>query len=202
MEVTFVFDHRSIYAYLANSQMSALGAEIRYRPVDIRAVMRAVNNQPSPLCPPKTRYARVDALRWAKLYGIPLAPNEALLSALRQNDSMGDLLSRAALAAARLGIFAKVNDALFAAVWAGSEDLSTEEGRSLFCEKYGIPVTLWDDAHSDAVGAELESNTAWAIAHGVFGAPTFFVGEEMFFGNDRLDFVRERLEAARKETVQ
>jgi 2-hydroxychromene-2-carboxylate isomerase len=196
MQIEFVFDYRSIYSYLANTQMKTLGAEIDYQPVDIVAVMKAVNNQPSPMCPPKARYSHVDARRWARLYNVPLSPNRALLDAMRQGALKNALLSRAAIAAQRIGIFDQVNDALFSAVWAGSEDLATEEGRAQFVASHRIPAKLWDETESSEVAAQLASNNERAIANGVFGAPTFFVDQEMFFGNDRLTFVRDKLTAA------
>jgi 2-hydroxychromene-2-carboxylate isomerase len=196
MQIEFVFDYRSIYSYLANTQMKTLGAEIDYQPVDIVAVMKAVNNQPSPMCPPKARYSHVDARRWARLYNVPLSPNRALLDAMRQGALKNALLSRAAIAAQRIGIFDQVNDALFSAVWAGSEDLATEEGRAQFVASHRIPAKLWDETESSEVAAQLASNNERAIANGVFGAPTFFVDQEMFFGNDRLTFVKDKLTAA------
>lgn len=197
MQVQFVFDYRSIYSYLANTQMKTLGAVIDYQPVDIVAVMKAVNNQPSPMCPPKARYAHVDAARWARRYDVPLSPNKALLDAMRQGPLKNGFLSRAAVAAQRAGIFEQVNDALFSAVWAGSDDLATEDGRSQFVASHGIPATLWDDANSPDVAAQLAENNERAIANGVFGAPTFFVDQEMFFGNDRLSFVKDKLDAVK-----
>jgi 2-hydroxychromene-2-carboxylate isomerase len=202
MQIEFVFDYRSIYSYLANTQMKTLGAEIDYQPVDIVAVMKAVNNQPSPMCPPKARYSHVDALRWARLYNVPLSPNRALLDAMRQGALKNALLSRAAIAAQRMGIFDQVNDALFSAVWAGSEDLATEEGRAQFVASHRIPAKLWDETESSEVAAQLASNNERAIANGVFGAPTFFVDQEMFFGNDRLTFVKNKLTAATAGAAQ
>jgi DSBA-like thioredoxin domain len=86
MQVQFVLDYRSPYAYLANAQIASLGAQVSYEPVDILSVMKEVNNQPSPMCPPKAKYAGLDATRWAKHYGVPFSPNMALLAALRQGD--------------------------------------------------------------------------------------------------------------------
>ena len=202
MQVQFVLDYRSIYSYLANTQMKTLGAPVDYQPVDIVAVMKEVNNQPSPLCPPKARYSHVDATRWAGRYGVPLSANRALFDAMRQGALKGALLSRAGVAAQRMGIFEQVNDALFSAVWASSEDLVTEEGHSQFAVSRGIPAELWQVAESPDVATQLADNNARAVANGVFGAPTFFVDQEMFFGNDRLSFVRDKLAAAAMGAAQ
>jgi 2-hydroxychromene-2-carboxylate isomerase len=103
------------------------------------------------------------------------------------------LLSRVGLAAQQMGIFDKVNDALFGAVWTGSQDLVTQEGRLQFSAIHDIPAALWEIAESPTVSSALAANTERAIADGVFGVPTLFVGQEMFFGNDRLPFVKEAL---------
>jgi 2-hydroxychromene-2-carboxylate isomerase len=202
MQVQFVLDYRSPYAYLANTQMASLGVQIDYEPVDILSVMKKVNNQPTPMCPPKAKYAGLDAMRWATHYGVPFSPNRALLDALRQGRFKGDLLSRAAIAGRQLGVFERINDALFAAVWAGSDDLASVEGRSRFTASRALPADLWEVAESGEVDEKLAVNNERAIARGVFGVPTFFVDDEMFFGNDRLNFVRAKLESASTKVDQ
>jgi 2-hydroxychromene-2-carboxylate isomerase len=202
MQVQFVLDYRSPFAYLANTQIASMGAQIIYEPIDILSVMKTVNNQPSPMCPPKAKYARLDATRWAKHYGVPFSPNGALFDALRQGDVRSDLFSRAGIAGQQLGIFEKVNNALFGAVWAGSDDLVSAEGRSQFVAHHALPPDLWEVAESAAVENKLTANNERAVARGVFGVPTFFVNDEMFFGNDRLSFVRASLKPARTKATQ
>jgi 2-hydroxychromene-2-carboxylate isomerase len=196
MMIQFVLDYRSPYAYLANTQITTLGAQIAYEPVDILWVMKKVNNQPSPMCPPKAKYAALDATRWAELYGVPFAPNWALLEALRNGHCRNDMFSRAGIAGQRLGIFEQVNNALFSAVWAGSDDLASAAGRSQFAASRALPDELWEMAESAEVEERLAANSERAVARGVFGVPTFFVNDEMFFGNDRLDFVKVRLKSS------
>jgi 2-hydroxychromene-2-carboxylate isomerase len=70
--VEFFFDYVSPYAYPANTQLSKLEVPIARRPIAIVEVMKLVNNQPSLTCPPKARYAALDAKRWADRYGVPL----------------------------------------------------------------------------------------------------------------------------------
>jgi 2-hydroxychromene-2-carboxylate isomerase len=197
MAVQFIIDYRSPYCYLANTQMKALGTPIEYEPVDILAVMKTVNNQPSPMCPSKARYAGMDAARWAKHYGVPFSPNKAFLDAMRQQHFEGELLTRAGLAAQQMGVFEQVSSALFEAVWASTEDLVTEKGRSDFVSGRSIPTELWDVADSPEVGERLIVNNQRAVERGVFGVPTFFVDGEIFFGNDRLAFVKATLDLKR-----
>ncbi len=102
MQVEFILDYRSPYAYLANTQLKLLDAPVAYKPIDIVEVMKKVNNQPSPLCPPKARYAAIAAARWAKRYDVGFSPNAALIQAMREGRFEGALLSRAGLAAQEL----------------------------------------------------------------------------------------------------
>jgi 2-hydroxychromene-2-carboxylate isomerase len=195
MRLEFISDYRSPYSYLANIKLKTLGVSVEHKPLDIVAVMKLVNNQPSPTCPPKARYAGLDAGRWAKLYGARFSPNPALLGAMGAGRFDGSLLSRAALAAQEIGIFDRVNDAIFEAVWAGDDDLVTDQGRSTFLRTRDVSVDdLWQLASAPRI-VELQVQQAKEAAdRGVFGAPTFFVDGEMFFGNDRLGFVEARLQ--------
>lgn len=196
MPIDFVFDYLSPYSYLADSQLKTLETSVNFKPVDIVAVMKLVSNQPSPLCPPKARYAGLDAARWAKHYGVPFALNRPLFGALRAGEFESSLLVRAGLAAQQLGVFDQVHKALFNAVWAGDGDVVTEEGRKALIGKLQIgSVDIWSLASESSIGELLAQNNQGAAARGVFGAPSIFVGEEMYFGNDRLEFVREHLKA-------
>jgi 2-hydroxychromene-2-carboxylate isomerase len=195
MRLEFISDYRSPYSYLANIKLKTMGVPIDHKPVDIVAVMKLVNNQPSPMCPPKARYAALDAGRWAKLYGVGFSPNRPLLGAMGSGAFDGSLLSRAALAAREIGIFDQVNDVFFEAVWAGDDDLVSDEGRRTFLRSRGIEADdLWQRASAPQI-AELQiQHVKEAVDRGVFGAPTIFVDDEMFFGNDRLGFVEARLQ--------
>ena len=197
MQVDFILDYRSPYAYLANTQITSLGVQVNYEPVEIVSVMKRVNNQPSPMCPPKAKYAGLDAMRWAKLYGVPFSPNRPLLDALRTGQVESDLLSRAGIAAQKLGVFQQASDALFGAVWASSAELTSAEDRSHFLTSRALPQELWDMAESTEIRDLLAANGERAVTRGVFGVPTFLVDDEMFFGNDRLSFVKAKLELAK-----
>ncbi|WCI91053.1 DsbA family protein [Pseudomonas aeruginosa] len=159
--------------------------------------MKKVNNQPSPACPAKAKYSGIDAARWAAVYGVPLAPNGAFFQAMRAGQVEGAILARAALAAQQTGSFEVVHPALFQAVWAGTDDLITAEGRSTFLKNLGVDEDIWQLADRPAVRDQLAANNEEAARRGVFGVPTLFCGDEMFFGNDRLDFVRAALQKAK-----
>ncbi|MDH4559060.1 hypothetical protein E8F11_28495 [Pseudomonas sp. BN417] len=193
MSLEFVLDYRSPYTYLANTQVADLSSHTVYQVVDIVNVMRKVHNQPSPECPAKARYSAIDSARWAKLYEVAWAPNLVLLGAMRDREFDGSFINRAGLAAQELGVFEIVNSALFAAVWAGSDDLLTSEGKSTFLKKQGCDIDIWEYSSSAYIKERLASNDETAASRGVFGVPSFFVGDELFFGNDRIEFVRAAL---------
>ncbi|MDU9394668.1 2-hydroxychromene-2-carboxylate isomerase [Pseudomonas sp. zfem002] len=197
MHLQSVFDYLSPYAYLANTRLPGLDHPVEYLPIDILAVMKQVGNQPSPACPPKLRYSGIDAARWAALYQVPFAPNGALLQAIRAGRLEGALLVRAAVAAQQAGVFETFHPALFAAVWAGNDDLASSDTRSAFLRTLNIDSDIWHLADTPAIHEQLAANNAVAVQRGVFGVPTFFCNDEMFFGNDRLDFVRAALQQAK-----
>jgi 2-hydroxychromene-2-carboxylate isomerase len=202
MRVRFVLDYRSPYAYLANTQLDRLATPVEYEPIDILWVMQQVNNQPSPMCPPKAKYARLDAMRWAQKYGVAFSPNRSLLEAMRLGEFRNDLLSCAGIAAQTLQVFEQANNALFEAVWSGSSDLTSAEGRLQFLSSRNLPRDLWDVAESAEIREMLALNSRRAVEDGVFGVPTFFVDDEIFFGNDRLEQVDAKLKSSSVEAQQ
>lgn len=187
--VEFHFDYRSPYAYLAWTQFGKLPAEVRYCPFDIAELMKKVENVPtSVVCAAKNRYVGKDLARWAGRYGVPFArhPQAAAIDARR--------LLRATLAADRLGAMPLAVTAIYQARWASPAPLSSAEEIAALLGRAGMDaeqlLPLIDDA---ALDQSLDAATAAAAARGVFGAPTFFIEDDMFFGNDRLDFVRDCL---------
>jgi 2-hydroxychromene-2-carboxylate isomerase len=150
--------------------------------------MEKVGNVPTTItCAAKGRYARADLGRWAARYGIPFNPSD-----MRSND--GDACSRAVLAAATTAEAAAITLALYRASWSDGKSLATIDDILGQIGASGIdpePIRKRNDAPE--VVAQLEANTNEAVERGVFGSPTIFVGDAMFFGNDRLDFVREEI---------
>ena len=190
--VEFYFDYVSPYAYLANTQLPRLGLDIVFKPISILDVMSAVGNQPTPKCPAKLRHASADTTRWARRYDVPLAANAEIWSGLQSGTIDLRFYARAALAAQRLGHFAGFHEAMFDAFWAHPRSVATRESCEALLNSAGIPGK---DVFALAALPELEkalneANEA-AVAAGVFGVPFFRVGEEIFFGGDRLDFVKE-----------
>jgi 2-hydroxychromene-2-carboxylate isomerase len=187
-QIEFFFDFLSPYSYLAHSQLPSLGADVAVRPMQVLKVMEAVDNSPTTIISKaKGRYAMADLGRWAARYGVPLTPG-----GMRTND--GAACARAVLAAGRQGKAREATAAIFHAFWGAGVPLTTTWEILAVVDQVGVDIKALEPLiDSPEIAAELEANTAEAARRGVFGAPTIFVGEEMFFGNDRLDFVRASL---------
>jgi 2-hydroxychromene-2-carboxylate isomerase len=106
-------------------------------------------------------------------------------------------LDRGALVAIEDGRGAEYVTAVFAAIWGKPEDLSQRSVLIDVLERADFDAQrLLDRASTGSMIAQLEAETKAAAERGVFGAPTMFVGDEMYFGNDRFDFVVEALRSA------
>lgn len=186
--IELFYDFRSPYSYLAFTQLLGMHVEIALRPMQILKVMEKVGNVPTTItCAAKGRYARMDLARWAQRYGLTLNPSD-----MRAND--GDACSRAVLAAGSPAEAEAITLALYRAGWSEGKPLATTGDILAAIAAAGIdpgPIAARIDAPD--VVAQLEANTDEAAERGVFGSPSIFVGETLFFGNDRLDFVREEL---------
>jgi 2-hydroxychromene-2-carboxylate isomerase len=191
--IEFYFDFPSPYSYLAHTQLPKIAAEhgatVKYHPFRILELMTIVGNRPTTIeCKNKGKYAGVDLQRWTKRYNVDFSRNPHS----RSFDYAE--LDRAVLVAIEDGRGAEYVKAVFTAIWGKPVDLSQRAVLSEVLEKAGFnaPQLIQRASHAGIV-AKLEAETRAAAERGVFGAPTMFVGQHMFFGNDRLDFVAEAL---------
>ena len=190
-QIEFYFDYGSPYSYLADSQLPALaqrtGAEIVYRPMLLGGVFKATGNQ-SPfqeICEAKRRYGALDMSRWVQHYGAPFAQNPHFpINTLP--------LMRTSFAAIQAGVFESFHAAIFPAFWAQQCNLGEPSVLLDILSKAGLDgQALVEAASSPEVKQALRAATEAAVARGIFGAPTFFVHDEMFFGADHLPFVEK-----------
>lgn len=188
-KIDYFFDYVSAYSYLVNGQVQKIeGAEVQYRPMLLGAVMQATGNSPPGTVKAKGKYLVTDLKRWARRYAMPMHFNSIF-----PQDTMHAL--RVAIAAQRRGVFHEIHQAFFDAMFVHDLDLSDRDVLSKIVAEAGLDAAeLMSDIENQSIKDELKDNTEEAIRRGVFGAPTFFVGDEMFFGNDRLEFIREALE--------
>ncbi|MBW2394628.1 MAG: 2-hydroxychromene-2-carboxylate isomerase [Deltaproteobacteria bacterium] len=189
----FFFDYGSPYSYMADTQLAGLrertGCELVYRPMLLGGVFKATGNQ-SPAMQPieaKRRYGGVEMRRFVAHYAIPFESNPAFpINTL--------LLMRTAHAAMAAAVFPAFHEAVYPAFWAGRVDLGQPEEIIRIVNEAGLDgAALLAAAAEPEVKAALRATTEEAVERGAFGAPTFFVGDQMFFGADRLPFVEAAL---------
>ncbi len=193
--VDLFYDIGSSYSYLAATQIDALGARtgatIRWRPFLLGGVFKATGNDMPARVPHKARWLLSDTTRWAKHYDVPFN--------MPSRFPMVTITTMRALVAAdrHLGHDAqrKLALALFGAFWAEDRDVADKTVIAEVATKAGL------DAEAIVRGIDeqetkdaLRASTEEAVARGAFGAPAMFLGEDLFWGNDRLD----QLEAAIK----
>ncbi len=191
--VEFLFDVGSPASYLAWTQLPALcaaaGAELVVRPMLLGGVFQTTGNASPATVPAKGRYTFIDLSRCARRYGVTLRTNPHF--PINTLVLMRAVVGVQTHAADRLPAFLA---ALFTAIWVDGLNAGDPAVASKLLIDAGFdPAQVFAWAAQAEVKATLRATTDEAVARGVFGAPTMFVGGEMFFGQDRLDFVREAL---------
>jgi 2-hydroxychromene-2-carboxylate isomerase len=190
----FFFDYASPYSYLATEQVEAVakrtGAEIRWRPFLLGAVFKATGNVPPVTNAHKAMYLGKDLADWARYLGLPefQLPSAFPVNSLKAN--------RLGLVAAEHGSIVPFTRAAFRAAFVEGKDVGDPSVLAELARGVGLdPEKALAQAESQEIKDALRRNTEEAVSRGAFGAPTFFVGDQMFFGNDRLMFVERALSA-------
>jgi 2-hydroxychromene-2-carboxylate isomerase len=196
-KVEFYFDLVSPYSYLAHGRVGHMceehGAELVLRPMLLGAVHKAVGLQAPIEIASKGRYQVRDIHRWAEHYGLPIRLPEPF--PFRTLKTM-----RVAIVRLGEGDLEPFVREAFALYWEeggapkGTEEADEDGPLQEVAARIGAdPEEVLEKAASGEAKEALKSATSEALERGVFGAPTFFVGEEMFWGNDRLHFVEAAL---------
>lgn len=189
----FFFDLGSPTTYLAYTQLPGIcaetGSQLVYQPILLGGIFKATGNASPITIPAKGRYMLQDLARYAKRYDVPLKFNPhfpintlTLMRAvtgiqLRQPERFIDFI-----------------DCLFRALWVDGRNLGDPAVVAAVLAEHGFdPAQVLELTQDEEVKDTLKHKTEEAIARGVFGAPSLFVGQQLFFGQDRLDFVREAL---------
>lgn len=192
MEIDFFFDVGSPTTYLAYHRLRQLRDEyqmtIHYEPMLLGGIFKAAGSASPVGVPAKGRYMlEQDLPRFAKRYGVALNSNPFFpLNTLP--------LMRGVYAARALGCEDRYLSAVFDAMWVHAKNLADADEVARVLDEAGLDAAeLLRRCTDPEIKQALIDNTAVAVTRGVFGAPTLFLGDEMFFGQDRLDFVEERL---------
>jgi 2-hydroxychromene-2-carboxylate isomerase len=193
--VEFYYDLVSPYSYLAHREVSRIcrenGAELSLKPMLLGAVHKAVGLQAPVATEAKARYQAKDIQRWAGRYGLPMTfPDPFPFRTLKT--------MRAAMLLEERGELEAFTREAFALYWEeggapkGLREADEDEPVSEAARRVGAdPDEVLAGASAPEAKEALKAATGEAVGRGVFAAPMFFVGDEMFWGNDRLDFVEE-----------
>lgn len=201
--VEFFYDYSSPWTYLAFTRIEDLcrrsGADLVWRPILVGGIFNTVNpsvyeSRERPV-PAKARYLAKDLRDWADFYGLKISFPPSVFPV----NSVKSL--RGALVALEHGKISPYSEAVFAAYWGADRDISRDDvlegiarGAELDPAEYFEKIQR--PSHKEAIRA----NTEECARRGGFGSPTVFVGDSMFFGNDRLVLVEHELMRKRAAT--
>lgn len=191
--VEFFFDLGSPATYLAYTQLPKIceqtDSQLVYKPILLGGVFKATGNASPATIPAKGRYMFQDLDRYAKRYGVPLKFNPHF--------PINTLMLMRAVTGMQLRHperFQAFIDCLFHALWVEGRSLDDPATVAAVLTRNGFdPNEVLALTADEDVKAALKDNTEQAVKRGVFGAPCMFIGDQMFFGQDRLDFVLEAL---------
>jgi 2-hydroxychromene-2-carboxylate isomerase len=191
--VEYFFDFGSPTSYLASTQLPKIAAEtgaaIVWRPMLLGGVFKATGNKSPVEVPAKGRWMNGDIRRWAERYRVPFRFNPHF-----PINTLTLMRGATGLQMRQPHDFARYLDVVQRAMWETAKNLGDPAVLAATLGEAGFDGDAFAALVADPeVKARLIATTDEAVARGVFGAPTFFVGEAMFFGQDRLDFVREAL---------
>lgn len=193
--VLYYFAPQSPWTYLGHARLAALlrqsRREVSVLPADLGKVFPVSGGLPLPKrAPQRQAYRLVELKRFAEHLGVPLNvqpryfpvdgnPAALLITAVQQHDG-----TEAAMALA---------GAILAACWAQERDIANEGTLLELLAECDLPDERLEQSRESATQARYDANTQAAIDAGIFGAPTYIVDGEMFWGQDRLDFVARKL---------
>lgn len=194
-QVEFLIDFGSPATYLAYTQLPKIaadrGAEIVWQPILLGGVHKATGNASPISVPAKGRWMFGDLTKWAERYGVPFKMNPHFP------------INTIALMRGAIGVqmkmpedFARYVDVVFKAVWENQRNMGDPEEVAAVLREGGLdPDKIFALVGEQDVKDKLKANSDDAVERGAFGAPTYFVGSDMFFGQDRLEFVADALDA-------
>jgi 2-hydroxychromene-2-carboxylate isomerase len=206
--IEFFFDCSSPWTYLAFHNIQPMAAElnepIHWRPILVGGIFNSVNPsvyamRENPV-PAKMAYMLKDLQDWSRQAGLKVVmPPKVFpvnsVKAMRGCIWLDSLDQTQRSAPPQMVKFAT---AVFEAYWADQADVSQDDVLADICEATGINVkSFFEGIAQAAIKDQLKANTEEVIRRGGFGSPTMFVGDDMYFGNDRLGLVRTALLARR-----
>jgi 2-hydroxychromene-2-carboxylate isomerase len=191
----FYFDFGSLASYLAHTQLPRISAETGAKPqmypMLLGGVFQATGNASPMAVPAKGRYVFIDMKRFADAYGVPLVMNPHF-------PIITTTLMRGATALQGQSdeAFQRYMDAIYRAIWVEALNMNDPSVVGEVLTRAGFdPAAVLAMANEQATKDKLKAVTLHAVERGVFGAPTFFVGDQMYWGQDRIEQVIQALKA-------
>ncbi|MDB5869531.1 MAG: oxidoreductase [Polaromonas sp.] len=198
MTVDYYFTPQSPWAYLGHARFAqiarATGAAVRVLPIDLGGKVLPISGG-LPLgqrAPQRQAYRLLELKRHSDFLRLPLNVKPKFFPV------SGDDASRLIIAVDLhdgLEAAMKISGAVFTAVWAEERHIANEKVLAELLAECGLDAVRLEQSYSQAVQERYEANTTNAIAAGIFGAPSYLIAGELFWGQDRLDFVERRLKA-------
>lgn len=191
--VEFFFDVGSPTSYLAYTQLGKIcaetGSQLIYRPMLLGGVFKTTGNASPISVPAKALYTLRDMDRFAKRYGVPLRFNPHF-----PINTLNLMRAATGVQLRQPERFIAYLDCIFNALWIDGLNLNDPAIVASALKDGGFdPELIFEWINDPQVKDQLKATTELAVQRGVFGAPSMFIGDELFFGQDRLDFVREAL---------
>lgn len=196
--IDYYYTHQSPWSYMGHQRMLAMakaaGAKVNFKPTDYGKVFPQSGGLPVAKRPPQRQaYRLVELKRFSEHLKLPLNLHPKFFPA------PGDLAAQFIVAAGRAGgsdAAMRLAGAVQRACWAEERNIADADTLAAICGEQGMNAAeLAAAAQTDAVKAEYAANTQEAIERGVFGAPSYVIDGEIFWGQDRLDFVERALAA-------
>jgi len=191
--IDYYFTPISPWAFLGSERFHAIaakaGAEVAYRPVNYGTIFPASGGLPvTKRAPQRQAYRLVELRRWADHLGIPLNPTPTTFP---QSDELAALTL---IAAEEAGAdLAALTTAFGRAIWVEDRNIADPDTLRDILARHGAGSELVERAGSDEIRARRDTYTEQALAAGVFGAPSYVLDGEIFWGQDRLDFLERAL---------
>ena len=195
--VDYYFAPNSPWTYLGHARFASMlaetGASVRLLPIDLGQVFTVSGGLPLPQrAPQRQAYRLVELKRFADALALPLVVQPRFFPVAGLAASLLIVVTEQVLGTAAA---MRLTGAIGAAVWAQERDIADAATLAALLGECGLDAGLLSQSQSGEVQNRYAQNTQAAIEAGVFGAPSYVVDGELFWGQDRLDFVERRLAA-------
>lgn len=194
--VDYYFAPQSPWAYLGHQRFQNIlqksGASVRVMPIDLGGKVFPISGG-LPLgqrAPQRQAYRLTELARFSKWLGAPLHLKPTFFPV--SGDDAAKLIIAVDMAAGANAAMA-ITGAILSAVWSQQRNIADEKTLFELLKEQNLPATCLEQAYSQAAQERYETYTQMAIDVGVFGAPSYVVNGEIFWGQDRLDFVERAL---------